>query len=334
MIPHFTYPWALLLLLLAPLLAWRYAQSSRGAWRFPDLRLLPMMRSRRARLATWGGLVLRVGILSLAIIALSGPRWPNEDRIPTEGISIAMVVDVSVSMGEEDFAWQGKNMQRLSGVKQVFRLFVAGGDTPDGASLPGRPNDLIALVTFATHPETACPLTLDHTPLLKIVDDQAPRIAATEGTTNPGDAIAWALHVLQKAPTKRRVVVFLTDGEANVPEKLKPRQAAQLAANLSIPIYTIDASPEPRNKEEADEVKRAREMMQTIARMTEGDYFRAQDGRGLAKAYESIDRVERERILSFQYRRFHEGFAWFALAALACCLALAILETTVWRRVP
>ena len=30
------------------------------------------------------------------------------------------------------------------------------------------------------------------------------RIAAADATTNPGDAIAWALHVLKKAPTRRR----------------------------------------------------------------------------------------------------------------------------------
>jgi Ca-activated chloride channel family protein len=75
-------------------------------------------------------------------------------------------------------------------------------------------------------------------------------------------------------------------------------------------------------------------MMQTIARMTDGSYFRAQDGRGLVKAYESIDRLERERILSFQYRRYHEGFCWFALAALVCFVALIALEATIWRKTP
>lgn len=332
--PHFTHPWALLFLLLVAWLAYRYARQPRAAWQVADHRLLPAFTSVRAILATWGGLAIRVIALTLAILALSGPRWPSDERIATEGISIAMVVDVSVSMSEPDFNWKGKSIPRLSGVKEVFRLFVAGGDTPDGVTLQGRKSDLIALVTFAMHPETACPLTLDHKPLLQILDAQEPRVAAAEGTTNPGDAIAWGLYVLQQAPTKRRVLVFLTDGESNVPDKLKPRQAAQLAANLDIPIYTIDASPEPRNAQEADEVKRAREMMQTVAKMTKGEYFRAQDGQGLAKAYESIDQQERERILSYQYRRFHEGFVWFACASFACFLLIVLLEATIWRRIP
>jgi Ca-activated chloride channel family protein len=280
-------------------------------------------------------LLLRICGCALVVLAAAGPRWADEaTRLPTDGISIAMVVDVSVSMNEADFDWQEKKITRLDGVKEVFRLFVAGGKTADQVELPGRRNDLVGLVTFATHPETACPLTLDHTALLEILAWQQPRVAAAEGTTNPGDAVAWALHVVQQGPTKRKVLVFLTDGEANVPEKLKPRQAAQLAANLSIPIYTIDASPVPKNKEEADSVQKAREMMQTISKMTGGDYFRAQDGEGLVRAYESIDRLERERILSFQYRRWHEGYAWLALAGLGCFAAIIALEATIWRRVP
>jgi Ca-activated chloride channel homolog len=335
MIPYFTYPWAMLLLSLVPLLSWLYAQHAPASWLFSDRRLLPSFQGVRARKARWGGLVLRAAGLTFAILALSGPRWADETtRLPTEGISIAMVVDVSVSMGEEDFDWQNKKISRLLGVEQIFRLFVVGGVAADGSELTGRPNDLIALVTFATHPETACPLTLDHKALIEILNWQKPRTAATDGTTNPGDAIAWGLHLLEKAPTRRKVLVFLTDGESNVPKKLTPRQSAQLAANLSIPIYAIDASPTPKNQAEAAEAAKARDTMQAISTMTEGEYFRAQDGPGLVNAYKRIDRLERDRIVSFEYRRYYEGYAWFALAALACFVGLIGMEATHWRQAP
>jgi Ca-activated chloride channel family protein len=323
-------------LALVPLAAWRFLRQSPGVWRYSDRRLLPADVGFRARWAPRGGLALRVVGLTLLVVALSGPRWVDESsRLPTEGISIAMVVDVSVSMSETDFAYEDTRVARLVGVKKLFRLFVAGGKGPDGVDLRGRPNDLFALVTFATHPETACPLTLDHPALLQRLESEEPRGAAEEGTTNPGDAIAWALHVLQQAPTRRKVVVFLTDGESNVPGKLSPRQAAQLAGNLSVPIYAIDASPaDPKKKEEIDEAMRAKETLQTLAKMTDGTYFRAQDGKALVAAYETIDRFERDRLLSFQTRRFHESFHWFALAALAVWLALIALETTFWRRTP
>jgi Ca-activated chloride channel family protein len=338
MIPVLTHSWALLLFLLLPWLAWRHLHSSRGAWQFSDSRLLPEQRGGRTWWARRGGPGLRLLGLGLAITALAGPRWPDPNvRIPTEGISIAMVVDVSVSMSEEDFVQGKTKTSRLQGVKELFRLFVAGGESTDGTILSGRPQDLIALVTFATHPETACPLTLDHKALLKILDAQQPRSSAEEGTTNPGDAIAWALHLLQRAPTKRKVLVFLTDGESNVPGKLTPRQAAQLAGNLSLPIYAIDASPETvpgMKKDEIDEVTRARESMQAIAKMTAGHYFRAQDSQGLLQAYQNIDRMERDRIESFQNPLYYEAFVWFAFAALGCWLALIVLESTWWRVLP
>jgi Ca-activated chloride channel family protein len=335
MLPTFTYPWALLLFLFVPPAAWAFANRSRGAWRFSDCRLLLPATGLRVHGAWWGGLLLRILVLSLVIIALSGPRWVDErERLSTDGIAIAMVLDVSVSMGEEDFVLKDRTVSRLLGVQEVFRLFVEGGATANGAKLPGRRNDLIGLVTFATHPETACPLTLEHGPLLKIMAEQKPRTAASEGTTNPGDALAWALHVLEKAPTRRKVIVFLTDGEVNEPHKLMPFQAGQLAANLAIPIYAIDAAPQPKDDKEKSEIDRARDVMERLAKMTDGAYLRAQDGAGLVKAYESIDRLERERILSFQYRRYHEGFHWFALAALLGAMTLITLEATLWRRVP
>src|SRR5437870_1476530 len=113
MIPTLTYPWALLLFLLAPPLIWFFVTGSRGAWRFSDRRLLPADVGLRVRLAWWGGLTLRILGLSLVIVALSGPRWIDEsERLSTDGIAIAMVLDVSVSMGEEDFALKEETVSR------------------------------------------------------------------------------------------------------------------------------------------------------------------------------------------------------------------------------
>src|SRR5207302_9160074 len=101
--------------------------------------------------------------------ARAGPRWPElRTRVVTEGIALAMVVDVSGSMAEADFLWKGERITRLEAVKRAFTLFVTGGEGEEGEALEGRPNDLISLVTFANHPESACPLTLSHYALLQI----------------------------------------------------------------------------------------------------------------------------------------------------------------------
>ena len=49
--------------------------------------------------------------------------------------------------------------------------------------------------------------------------------------------------------------------------------------------------------------------------MTHGKYFRPRTP-GPARGLPGIDRLEREKIESFQYRYFSEGFAWFGLAVL------------------
>ena len=331
--PSFANPWALLLLLVLPAIVWRWRKRNEAALAFPAIKSMVDAPVGRAHVARRGSLALKTTGLFLLIIALAGPRWPDEgSRIPTEGISIAFVLDASHSMSEQDFRWGDQLLTRFEGVRRVFRLLVEGGSGLQGETFAGRPQDLIALIAFATRPETACPLTLDHAALFRILDAEEPRSIVTEATTNPGDAIAWALHALQKSPTRRQAIIFLTDGEANVPPPaLKPRQAGQLAGNLHIPIYAIDAAPE---NDDAGDAAKAQATLQELANLTEGRYFRAADGAGLTQALAAIDRFERDAIRSFQYRRYDEAYPWFALASLVCWLAVVGLEATWWRKTP
>ena len=318
------------MILVVPPLLWRWLRG-RATVRFSDLRPLKGLPPGRAPQARLGGLVLRGLALAALIVAAAGPRWPDPDsRVATEGIALAMVVDVSGSMANQDFLWDGLPVTRLDAVKKVFRQLVEGG--PDQ---PGRPSDLIALIVFAAQPETACPLTLDHEQLLRTLDAEKPRtLNQTEATSNPGDALAWALVQLQKAPTRRKAVLFLTDGESNVgPPALTPRQAAQLAGNLNIPIYAIDASP--TDEDSKGDAAKAQETLEAVAKLAKGKYFRAADGEGLKAATGEIDQLERDRLTSpHTYQRHYELYPWFALTALACWILVFILEATIWRRIP
>src|SRR5262249_9399525 len=62
------------------------------------------------------------------------------------------------------------------------------------------------------------------------------------------------------------------------------------------------------------------------------------DGRGLldacGKLSAELDRVERERIETFRYRRYFEGYAWFGAAAFVLWFGVVGLELTLWRRLP
>jgi Ca-activated chloride channel family protein len=336
---HFAQPLALLLLaLVPPLVAW-WVWQRRAAFRFPDSGLARALPAGRSRLAQWAAVFCRAAGLVLLIVALAGPRWPDEgSRIPTHGIAIAIALDVSGSMADKDFAWAGKDVSRLEAAKKVFALLIEGGEGPQGRTFPGRRTDQVALVTFATRPETVCPLTLDHQVLMRLLAEQKPRSVPTEARTNIGDALAWALSGLADARGER-VIILLSDGEHNVPPPaLMPRQAAQLAGNLGVKVFVVDAgreSPAGQNLEE-DKVnrQRAEKILKEVAEITKGRYFQAHDTQALLEVSREIDRILTNPIPSFQYRRYHEGFVWFAAAAFVFFFGIQFLEVTLWRRVP
>ena len=340
---HFANPPFLLLMLAVPPLVWWWLRQRGGALRYPATGSLSGLPGGRGTWARYGGAGLRALALGLLVVALAGPRWPDRrTRIDTEGIALQMVVDVSGSMAEPDFDWDGP-VARLEAVKRAFRLFVTGGDA-EGAHFEGRGSDLIGLVTFGTRPECACPLTLSHSVLLKLLDDERPRSVPGESETNVSDALVLGLHRLHAAGARRKVLVLLSDGEHNVsptPSGMTPRQASQIAANLGVRVYCIDAGgdgssvlqPGARASTLANRAEGLR-TLQEVAHITGGRCFSARDTKSLLAVWREIDALERSDIISFQYRRYYEGFAWFALAALAVWLLVGALELTVWQRVP
>lgn len=352
MMLQFAYPWSLLFLMAVPPIVWYWLKRPRRALRYPDLSGFAALPPGRSRIARWGGAALRGGALALVILALAGPRVPDQrTRIPTEGVALEMVVDVSGSMATRDFTWDGKPISRLDAAKRAFRWFVAGGNVPSGETLTGRPSDLIGLVEFATWPDSVCPLTLSHSVLLRLLEEARPRSVPGESETNLSDALALGLHRLQNVPSKRKVLILITDGEHNVPKtqsEWTPLQAAQIAANLQIPIYTIDAGSEsgvdedapgerrtPGDLEARTQVRaRAESTLRSVAAITHGRYFQARDTDALIQACQDIDRLEKEEIESFQYRRYFEGFTILGLLAFGLLMLMQLLEMTLWRRVP
>ncbi|MFL5341786.1 MAG: VWA domain-containing protein [Gemmataceae bacterium] len=335
--PSFAYPWLLLLLPVAALVGWWRWRHRRPALKFSDARLLAELPAGRSRAARWLDTLLHAGAALALLLALAGPRLPLPTPITTEGIAVVLAVDVSGSMRELDFDWNATPVSRLEAVKRVFTLFVAGGPGPDGQVFAGRPNDLVGLVTFATYPETAAPLTLSHPVLLKILDTEQPR-PLDEAQTNIGDAIAVGLNDLDTAGERRKVLILLSDGEHNFPGPASaptwtPRKAAQRAQDLGIPIYTIDAGSDVGS---TDPLARAAgvESMREVAQMTGGRSFTARDADSLSKVCQEIDRLERRPIQSFRYRRYRELHTWFGVAAFALLLAGRLFEMTAGRRFP
>ncbi|HEV3143047.1 MAG TPA: VWA domain-containing protein, partial [Gemmataceae bacterium] len=316
----FVHPYALLAIAGIPVLAWWWLKRRRHAAAFPSLAITAGARLGRALFARWGVAILRIGALLLLIVALAGPRLADwGSRLPAEGIAFELVMDVSGSMAEPDFVWQGESVSRLDAAKRAMRFLVRGGPTAQGSDFEGRPRDLIGLVAFARWPDDVCPPTLSHGALLTMMEKERPRTVPIQSETNIGDALALALYRLERAPTKRKNIVLITDGEHNVPRPaLTPGEAAILAARQRVPIYVIDCAgakeaPADKKTMRAKAVKD----MEEVAHATAGRYFRASDTDALVTACHDIDKLERSKFQSFVYGRYYDCYPWFGAAALA-----------------
>ena len=335
--------WLLPIVVLLGLWRWR---SRPAALRVPTLSLFDgIPRARTPRIV---GEVFRLTAVTAIILALAGPRQPDlKTRIPAEGIAIVFVLDTSGSMQEGTFLWDGTSgpISRAEAARRAFRLFIAGGDGPDGVHFDGRSTergtDAVGLVTFTNLPHPVCPPTLNHSVLLNILDRVPPPTARDTGT-NIGDALVEGIQRLDKTTGKIKVLILLSDGEHNIDfddvgrQPLKPRPAASLAANLGIKIYTIDTGGDPP-ADDLDAANRrldGRAVNERIAEMTNGKAFAANDGTQLLDVCRQIDALERQAVMAPVYRRYHEYQPWLALLAAALAAFTYLVEQTVWRRVP
>ncbi|MBK1834378.1 VWA domain-containing protein [Roseibacillus ishigakijimensis] len=271
-----------------------------------------------------GGVAFILLTLTLVagLVALARPQH-RETFIARKasGIDILLTLDLSESMNIPDFLPPGarRPIPRIDAAKQVLKPFISN-----------RPNDRMGLVVFSGQPFPRCPLTLDHNWLQTAVQDVQINDIAEQGTAI-GSAIAAAATRLDARDSKSRIIVLITDGASNS-GKLSPKQAAELAAELGIKIYTIAIGTEDgrvgRNIMAIPRQEFDVETLQEIARVTGGEFFRARDFRSLEATFDSIDQLEKSeaRISStVQATDFYPWVLGFAtLCAFASLLAQAL----------
>ena len=292
-------------------------------------------RSLRTRLAKLPAGLLACAVLALSV-ALAGPRTGDAtSKVHKEGIAIAMVVDRSGSMQARDFVEGDASASRLDVVKQVFRDFV---------KKPDRADDLIGLVTFARYADGACPLTSDHGNLLSILDQQEIVREREEDGTAVGEGLALAVERLRHQEVRSKVVILLTDGVNNA-GNITPLQAAELAEQYGIKVYTIGAgrtgwAPVPvRLPGGAVALRRAfvemdEDTLREIAERTGARYFHATDADALEQVIGEIDHLERSEIVEVRYLEYEPHYAGFVAAALVLMLSASLLSGTWLRRLP
>ncbi len=329
----FRDPLFLVFLLVIPPLIYVYFRS-RGTNQvvFPSLEALKKIKPSFAQRYRHILIILRSTAIVLFVIALARPQYGNKQtKVTTEGIDIVLAVDVSGSMLAEDFEIGGRRYNRLHVVKQVVKDFIMK-----------RTNDRIGLVVFAGRPYTQCPMTLDYGMLLQLLDKV--EIGMVEDGTAIGSALGSSIERLKNTKAKSKVIILLTDGRNNSGE-IDPFTAAEIARTFGIKIYVIGAGTKGLAPFPAFDIFGNKVMKQVkvdidddalreIARITDGNYYRATDTESLKEIYGQIDKLEKTESDVTQYTEYNELFHYFLLSAFGLLFVELGLAKTKLRKIP
>jgi Ca-activated chloride channel family protein len=325
----FAYSWVLYFLLVIPLLvAWYIStgikrQSSVKYSSINIFKNVPATFRERLRHIPFAVRLIAIAVL---IIALARPQsFTSGENVTTEGIDIAMVLDISGSMLAEDF-----KPNRLEAAKNVIDDFVQG-----------RTSDRIGLVIFSREAFTQCPLTIDYNVMRNLLLDI--RTGMIDDGTAIGNGIANGVNRLKESDAKSRIIILLTDGVNNAGE-VDPRSAADIAKAFGIRIYTIGVgtrgeAPYPvqtpfGTRYQMVPVEIDETLLKEIANITGGEYFRATNNRALAEIYDKIDKMEKTKIEITSFRNASEKYhswLWWGIILLVVELGLS---RTILRKLP
>lgn len=223
--------------------------------------------------------------------ALAGPRRPmGMDKNTIDVNDVFIVLDLSRSMMAEDL-----KPNRFEAAKQKVVDFTQLF-----------PKDRIGIVIFAERVFTLLPLSTDLELIRKMVEQIS--LGPLGDGTNIGDALALAVGRLIQSQAKSKVIVLLTDGVSNV-GTLTPLQAAEMAAQNNIKVYTIGIGGDKEARIPVGPnmfgVQRYQMIpggsvdvkgLQEIASMTKGKAYMAGNNKALENVLSEINKLERTQV--------------------------------------
>jgi Ca-activated chloride channel family protein len=330
----FEWPWALLLLVVIPVLALIYISMQRRrqqyALRYASVSLVQQAVGSGPGIKRHIPAVLYLLGLTALIIALARPQA----KIPTPSSTgtVVLSIDVSGSMLAQDV-----EPNRMEATKDAAEGFVK--NQPDGVK--------IGVVSFSDFGALVAPPADTRDQALEAIS----RLRPQRGT-NIAAGLAVALDAIyeeqadgdpvvtnEPAPTPSpdqplepppASIVLVSDGQSNT--GADPIELAQEAANAGIKIYTVGiGTPEGTILQIQGRnvfTRLDEETLQQMADLTGGRYFNAQDETDLRQIY---DDLSRERVI--ENKETEVTFA-FAGAALALSVLAGGLGLVWFNRLP
>jgi Ca-activated chloride channel family protein len=329
-------------LLGVPILAWfRGKTGPAAALTFSSTAALRSLGKSSAARA--GRFLRAMMLLSVAFfaIAMSRPQLGKSlTQVEASGIDIILALDVSGSMLTKDFTIGGEQATRIDAIREVTRKFIEA-----------RPNDRIGIIAFAGRPYVVSPMTLDHDWLLKNLERV--KIGLVEDGTAIGSGIAAAANRLNDKRSKSHVIVLLTDGENNT-GKIPPNTAAEAIKALKIHFYAIGAgingiAPTPvfnpqNGKPVTDmfgnimyqnqRVHFNEAGLKEVAKIADGQFYRATDTRSLEQIFSDIDKLEKSTVSVKKYQQYRDLFPVCIATGLGLLVAQLLLSQTIWKKLP
>ncbi|WP_087019566.1 VWA domain-containing protein [Thaumasiovibrio subtropicus] len=310
--------WAAFLLLPLPLVARHCLSPARPSIALRLSQLPPSLRKLRHISKT--PMLLLSGAWLALVIALARPVWLGDPvSIPNAHRDVMLVLDLSSSMDIEDMTTtSGENISRMTAMKSVLTDFVAR-----------RQGDRLGMVLFADHGYLHTPLSLD-------INNLSQQIAHLElglvgYMTAIGEGLAMATKTFIDSDAPQRVMLLLSDG-SNTAGVIDPRDAARLAQQSDVTIYSIGLGAETMMAKtvfgEAYETNPSHDLdealLTEVAELTGGRYFRARNPAELAEIYAVIDNLEPISESEQTWQPRHDLFAYPLL--LSVLLVMGLLE--------
>ena len=328
---EFDQPWLLLLLALLPLMIYyQYVYQNKSpvaAIRVGHTSSKLKNKSIRVHALKYMPL-LQLTSLAFLIIAWARPQLAlKEESIIAEGIDIILALDLSSSMLAKDF-----QPDRLEVSKKVASEFV-----------DKRRDDRIGLVVFSGESFTQCPLTSDHRIVKRFLSQL--QCGFLEEGTAIGMGLATAVNRIKDSDAKSKVVILLTDGDNNT-GYIRPLTAAEMARELDVTVYTIGVgskgmalTPQGKRSDGSYVFDYARvmineELLNQIAQITGGQYFRATSEESLGMVYNEIDQLEKTEREVSTFKRYSDEFPWFLRIGLVLFVLHVVLGLTFLRTFP
>ena len=307
--------WLMLLLPVAGWvwLAWRRTQGEAPAviLNHPALPLAEVGRLPAPSLRV--PVVLRGVAMALIVLALAQPREMGDwITPPPEGRDMVLLIDTSLTMSIRDFQQAGREVERMSVLKDTLSRFIEG-----------RTGDRFGVIVFGSEVATLTPPTFDRTHAIAQI--QRLQVGMAGPDTALGDALGMALKQVQTRRL-RPAIILVSDGADNNAGSLTPAESLAVARQAGVAIHTLQFGGDPFAAGRAASLgfkpndSDPQPDLIDLSRLTQGQHFAIGSADDATRVIRAIDQLEPTLSKPAQHRQVREWY-WVLLALAAAALA-------------